>query len=290
MEQEGVLEGDGASTAGRSGCSGSAASGRRSRGARRRSGWTSSIWSRRFDAASLPADLAVFGLDASSRVVACRPSRASPQEVAERPTSSASTWRSRPDTKGLVSADVLGRLKPGRHLRQHGARRGRRPRRARGGRPRARPARRARRLPERAGGRHRGVQRPAAAGCPGVYGTHHIGASTEQAQEAIAAETVRIVRSFKDTGQVPNVVNLARRTPATHRLVVRHRDRPRRPRARVRPPARGAASTCRRRRTSSSRARRPPLPASTSTARRPTSREAHRVGQRRHHQRAGGRI
>jgi D-3-phosphoglycerate dehydrogenase len=59
-----------------------------------------------------------------------------------------------------------------------------------------------------------------------VYGTHHIGASTEQAQEAIAAETVRIVRSFKETGRVPNVVNLARRTPATHMLVVRHRDRP----------------------------------------------------------------
>jgi len=59
-----------------------------------------------------------------------------------------------------------------------------------------------------------------------VYGTHHIGASTDQAQEAIAAETVRIVKSFKETGQVPNVVNLAARTPATHRLVVRHRDRP----------------------------------------------------------------
>jgi len=61
---------------------------------------------------------------------------------------------------------------------------------------------------------------------PGVYGTHHIGASTDQAQEAIAAETVRIIQSFKETGQVPNVVNLALRTPATHRLVVRHRDRP----------------------------------------------------------------
>jgi D-3-phosphoglycerate dehydrogenase len=61
---------------------------------------------------------------------------------------------------------------------------------------------------------------------PGVYGTHHIGASTDQAQEAIAAETVRIVRSFKETGKVPNVVNLALRTPATHMLVVRHRDRP----------------------------------------------------------------
>jgi D-3-phosphoglycerate dehydrogenase len=31
---------------------------------------------------------------------------------------------------------------------------------------------------------------------PNVYGTHHIGASTDQAQEAIAAETVRIVREF----------------------------------------------------------------------------------------------
>lgn len=64
------------------------------------------------------------------------------------------------------------------------------------------------------------------AALPGVYGTHHIGASTDQAQEAIAAETVRIIRSFKDTGKVPNVVNLAQRTPATHRLIVRHRDRP----------------------------------------------------------------
>ena len=60
----------------------------------------------------------------------------------------------------------------------------------------------------------------------GVYGTHHIGASTDQAQEAIAAETVRIVRCFNETGKVPNVVNLAKRTPATHMLVVRHRDRP----------------------------------------------------------------
>jgi D-3-phosphoglycerate dehydrogenase len=59
-----------------------------------------------------------------------------------------------------------------------------------------------------------------------LYGTHHIGASTDQAQEAIAAETVRIVQSFKETGIVPNVVNLAQRTPATHTLVVRHQDRP----------------------------------------------------------------
>ncbi|MGD0619751.1 MAG: 3-phosphoglycerate dehydrogenase family protein [Bryobacteraceae bacterium] len=60
----------------------------------------------------------------------------------------------------------------------------------------------------------------------GVYGTQHIGASTDQAQEAIASETVRIVRTFKETGKVPNVVNLAKSTPATCALVVRHRDRP----------------------------------------------------------------
>ena len=59
-----------------------------------------------------------------------------------------------------------------------------------------------------------------------VYGTHHIGASTDQAQEAIAAETVRIVATYKGTGKVPNVVNLAKKTPASHMLVVRHRDRP----------------------------------------------------------------
>ena len=59
-----------------------------------------------------------------------------------------------------------------------------------------------------------------------VYGTHHIGASTDQAQEAIAAETVRIVRTFKETGEVPNVVNLAKATPATCTLMVRHLDRP----------------------------------------------------------------
>jgi D-3-phosphoglycerate dehydrogenase len=61
---------------------------------------------------------------------------------------------------------------------------------------------------------------------PNVIGTHHIGASTDQAQEAIAAETVRIIKTFVETGRVPNVVNLAKQTPATHMLVVRHRDKP----------------------------------------------------------------
>ena len=60
---------------------------------------------------------------------------------------------------------------------------------------------------------------------PGVVGTHHIGASTDQAQEAIAAETVRIVREFEKTGRAPNAVNLARKSPACCLLVVRHYDR-----------------------------------------------------------------
>lgn len=60
---------------------------------------------------------------------------------------------------------------------------------------------------------------------PGVIGTHHIGASTDQAQEAIAAETARIVVEYKRSGRAPNVVNLTKKSPATHLLVVRHFDR-----------------------------------------------------------------
>ena len=59
----------------------------------------------------------------------------------------------------------------------------------------------------------------------GIYGTHHVGASTDQAQEAIAAETVRILVEYAASGGVPNCVNIARRTPATHLLIVRHLDR-----------------------------------------------------------------
>ncbi len=43
---------------------------------------------------------------------------------------------------------------------------------------------------------------------PRVYGTHHIGASTDQAQQAVSDETVRIVEMFKKTGEVLNCVNL----------------------------------------------------------------------------------
>ena len=47
----------------------------------------------------------------------------------------------------------------------------------------------------------------------GVIGTHHIGASTDQAQQAIADETLRIIREYKETGRAPNVVNVARKSP-----------------------------------------------------------------------------
>jgi D-3-phosphoglycerate dehydrogenase / 2-oxoglutarate reductase len=61
---------------------------------------------------------------------------------------------------------------------------------------------------------------------PGVYGTHHVGASTDQAQVAIAHEVIRIVQSFRATGEVPNVVNRLAKSSATHVLTIRHRNRP----------------------------------------------------------------
>ncbi len=62
------------------------------------------------------------------------------------------------------------------------------------------------------------------AALPGVYGTHHVGASTDQAQEAVAQAATAIIANYATTGSVTNCVNLAERTPATHLLVVRHRD------------------------------------------------------------------
>jgi D-3-phosphoglycerate dehydrogenase len=42
---------------------------------------------------------------------------------------------------------------------------------------------------------------------PGVYGTHHCGASTDQAQMAVAMEAVRIVKVYQERGTVENCVN-----------------------------------------------------------------------------------
>ncbi len=60
---------------------------------------------------------------------------------------------------------------------------------------------------------------------PGFVGTHHIGASTEQAQNAIAAEAVRICREFMTLGRPESAVNIERASPAKVQLIVRHYDR-----------------------------------------------------------------
>lgn len=61
---------------------------------------------------------------------------------------------------------------------------------------------------------------------PGVIGTHHNGASTEQAQQAIASETVRIVEQFARSGSVLHAVNRAETSPAQSLLTVRHLNKP----------------------------------------------------------------
>ena len=62
---------------------------------------------------------------------------------------------------------------------------------------------------------------------PNVVGSHHVGASTEEAQEAVGDETCRIIEQFAATGKLDrqNAVNQSEKTAATHRLDVRHLDR-----------------------------------------------------------------
>jgi D-3-phosphoglycerate dehydrogenase len=59
---------------------------------------------------------------------------------------------------------------------------------------------------------------------PNVYGTHHIGASTEQAQEAIAKEVIAIIDGFA-RGEIHNCVNLAADGLAPVTIAVRHVNR-----------------------------------------------------------------
>ena len=58
-----------------------------------------------------------------------------------------------------------------------------------------------------------------------VYATPHVGASTEQAQRAIALETARIVRAFLTEEDVPNVVNICATSPARYAVVLRMLDK-----------------------------------------------------------------
>lgn len=63
---------------------------------------------------------------------------------------------------------------------------------------------------------------------PRVYGTHHCGASTGQAEGAIGQEAVRIVRKFLSEGQVDraNWVNSASQDKSFFKMSVRHEDKP----------------------------------------------------------------
>jgi D-3-phosphoglycerate dehydrogenase / 2-oxoglutarate reductase len=185
------------------------------------------IWSRRFDGQNRPlTDIEArdMGIESVLRSIAIDLAPTAGDAVSRGDIVSVHVALS-PDTKGLVDAALLAKMKPGTILINT----------ARG--EVVDYAALAAAVKDR--GLRVGLDvyanEPASAAAPfaddlaalpGVYGTHHIGASTDQAQEAIAAETVRIVRTYKETGRVPNVVNLARRTPATHMLVVRHRDRP----------------------------------------------------------------
>lgn len=59
-----------------------------------------------------------------------------------------------------------------------------------------------------------------------IYVTHHIGASTEQAQTAVAAETVKIIKDFISSGVIAHWVNRAKEVEAKYQLVVKHNDKP----------------------------------------------------------------
>jgi D-3-phosphoglycerate dehydrogenase / 2-oxoglutarate reductase len=63
-------------------------------------------------------------------------------------------------------------------------------------------------------------------GIKNVYVTHHIGASTEQAQNAVAEETYNIIKSYIELGETNNWVNRCKKTAAKYQLVVRHFDKP----------------------------------------------------------------
>jgi D-3-phosphoglycerate dehydrogenase len=61
---------------------------------------------------------------------------------------------------------------------------------------------------------------------PNIYVTHHIGASTEQAQDAVAQETVNIIKHYVHSGVIDHWVNRAKITDAKYQLVVKHYDKP----------------------------------------------------------------
>jgi D-3-phosphoglycerate dehydrogenase len=166
------------------------------------------VWSRRFnglDRAMSAAEAADLGLEHAARLVPIH-LVPSPADVAARSDILSIHLALAPETKNLVNASVLSRLKPGSFVINT----------ARGeviDHTALAAAIKERKLRV---GLDVFAAEPAAATAEftdpivkeaSVYGTHHVGASTDQAQEAIAAEAVRIVRVWKETGKAPNAVN-----------------------------------------------------------------------------------
>jgi len=71
-----------------------------------------------------------------------------------------------------------------------------------------------------------GEVKSALQGLENVYVTHHIGASTQQAQNAVAEETIKIILDFIHSGVIAHWVNRAKVTDAHFQLVVKHYDKP----------------------------------------------------------------
>jgi D-3-phosphoglycerate dehydrogenase len=59
---------------------------------------------------------------------------------------------------------------------------------------------------------------------PNVIGTHHIGASTQQAQDATVEETIGVIDAFRE-GSVINCVNMAKERIGSSTLTIRHYDK-----------------------------------------------------------------
>ena len=58
-----------------------------------------------------------------------------------------------------------------------------------------------------------------------VYGTHHIGASTDQASEAIGSAVIETILHWDKHGKPINCVNLIQNTAADHLMIIRHADK-----------------------------------------------------------------
>tara|TARA_B100002003_G_scaffold82107_2_gene76611 strand:- start:1316 stop:1858 length:543 start_codon:yes stop_codon:yes gene_type:complete len=59
---------------------------------------------------------------------------------------------------------------------------------------------------------------------PNVVGTHHVGASTQQAQDATSAGTIEVIEAYR-SGDLLNCVNVVHTRLGTSTITIRHYDR-----------------------------------------------------------------